>query len=220
MTKLVIISDTHNLHNDISLPNGDVLIHCGDITRAGTTKELKFFADWLKSVPHSEVIIVPGNHDGVFQEQEDEARQILNNSRNNVHVLIDQPVECFGHKFYGSPWTPEFFDWWFMKKRGEELKEVWHKIPKDTEVLITHGPPCGILDVVVRGYGLYENVGCVDLANAISNLDKLKLSLFGHIHSQYGMINKFYDDRIVGFVNAALVNDRYTLTRNPVVLDI
>jgi len=39
--------------------------------------------------------------------------------------------------------TPEFCEWGFMKARGEPIQEIWNKIPDQTDILITHGPPLG-----------------------------------------------------------------------------
>jgi len=86
-----------------------------------------------------------------------------------------------GVKFYGSPWQPRFFDWAFNLDRGEEIKKKWDLIPMDTDVLITHGPPYGILDLTHEG----EKVGCEELMKAVLRVQP-KIHIFGHIHEAYG----------------------------------
>ena len=64
-------------------------------------------------------------------------------------------------------------------------------IPKDTDILLTHGPPCSIGDKTIHG----NHEGCVDLLNAVRRV-KPKYHLFGHIHEAYG-IDKIGDTIIV-----------------------
>ena len=94
----------------------------------------------------------------------------------NAIYLEDSGVVIDGLKFWGSPWTPEFFDWAFNARRGLQLFDKWQKIPLDTDVLITHGPPAGILDLVVTRQGEAQ-VGCNDLLRRIHELKKLKQEL-------------------------------------------
>jgi Icc-related predicted phosphoesterase len=101
----------------------------------------------------------------------------------NAHYLQDQSVIIEGLKFYGSPWQPTFHNWAFNKDRGEKIKTEWDKIPSDTDVLITHGPPFGILDKTVDN----EKVGCEELLLAVNRI-KPKIHIFGHIHENYGEI--------------------------------
>jgi Icc-related predicted phosphoesterase len=88
-------------------------------------------------------------------------------------------VEVEGIKIFGSPYTPEFYDWAFMYKPQEGI-HIWNIPHKEIDILVTHGPPLGILDQVQRG-----NTGCLDLLNLIHKV-KPKYHLFGHIHEAYG----------------------------------
>ena len=65
-----------------------------------------------------------------------------------IIIFEDELVELDGIRFYGSPWTPAFNDWAFNKSRAK-IDKVWQNIPTDEHihVLITHGPPKGILDI-------------------------------------------------------------------------
>jgi Icc-related predicted phosphoesterase len=106
--------------------------------------------------------------------------------------LEDDEVTIDGVRFYGSPWTPVFFDWAFMKKRGADIAEVWKKIPQGLDVLITHGPPQGILDDAASyrgGGGEPSHAGCADLRARVRFV-KPKLHFFGHIHMQQGVFEE------------------------------
>jgi len=65
---------------------------------------------------------------------------------------------------------------------GKALKEKWDMIPPDVDILVTHAPPAGILDQD----GPVSH-GCSDLTAAVAAL-KPKYHIFGHIHSNHGMI--------------------------------
>ena len=60
--------------------------------------------------------------------------------------LQDERLEVMGLKVYGSPWQPRFSDSAFNLSRGAELRAVWDKIPSDTDILVTHSPPLGVMD--------------------------------------------------------------------------
>jgi Icc-related predicted phosphoesterase len=207
--RLVAISDTHNQALR-KLPDGDVLIHAGDATNMGSLSEIQQFAKWFGRMPHKYKLFTPGNHDISFQDNEPLARRITTDV--GVTVLIDQSFVIDGVKFYGSPWQPEFCDWSYNLPRGRELAAKWDLIPKDVNVLITHGPPRGILDMV----GRRGDIGCEDLRTAVMKRKKLKAHIFGHIHYSYGMVN----DGIRRFYNAAICDERYQPVNAPWEIDI
>lgn len=206
----------------MSIPDGDVIVHCGDASMGGGLLELMKFGKWFGGLAYdghgfSETVFIPGNHDRIFETDQMLAREDMESQ--GVTVLIDEATTIGGFKFYGSPWQPRFFDWAFNLDRGPELAEKWAMIPNDTEVLITHGPPKGILDAVVRragaerGYpGTIENVGCEDLFERVKLLPDLKLHAFGHVHEGYGR------DGI--FVNASCLDGRYSKINPPTVVDL
>ncbi|MAI33802.1 MAG: metallophosphoesterase [Rhodopirellula sp.] len=209
--RIVCISDTHSLHRRIpEVPDGDVLIHAGDCLGAGTLDNVEDLNDWLGTLPHRHKIVIAGNHDWVFQESPDLARGVLTNSI----YLEDSGVEIEGVQFWGSPWTPTFMDWAFMLERGKPLEECWAKIPDDTDVLITHGPPHGIGDEASMEFRC-QNVGCTALLHRLSQLS-LKAHIFGHIHEGYGE----YRQGETRLVNASTCTARYAPTNPPIVLDI
>ena len=208
--KIVCLSDTHNCSGQITVPDGDVLIHAGDATITGTIDEVILFNEWFANLPHPYKIFVAGNHDWIFETNNSYARKLLSGS---IIYLQDSFVEIEGLKIYGSPWQPRFFDWAFNLNRGAELAEKWKLIPGDTDVLITHGPPFGILDEVPRRY-FVENTGCEELRKRVEEV-RPKLHIFGHIHCGYGTADSFG----VKFVNASNCDESYQPTNKPIIVD-
>lgn len=177
--KVVAVSDTHTFEGDLgTLPEGDVLIHAGDLLRAGTLEELEPVAAWLKGQPHPYKIVVAGNHDGCFLTQRSEALKLLGDG---IIYLQDSGVEIQGVRFWGSPWQPAYNDWAFNLPRGRALAERWARIPQETDVLITHCPPAGIGDASDSP----ERAGCADLLKRAQEVSPA-LHLFGHIHQDGG----------------------------------
>ena len=220
--KLVCISDTHDAQDKITddMPDGDILICAGDITGRGEISQILRFNEWvgsLKKYKHS--ILIAGNHDFCFQDKFN--RDLMT----NCTFLHDSSITIDGIKFTGSPWTPKFGPWAFMKPRGEPLVRVWENIPKDTDVLITHGPPRGIMDAVPRkkmvpGERMERDftvrTGCKDLAQFIKYQIKPSTSVFGHIHEGYGVVEQ--DD--ITFVNASIMNGSYDPVNKPIVVEV
>lgn len=214
MKKLVFISDTHLTKP--KLPEGDILIHCGDLTYDGTFGQVQQAIEWLGEQDFEEILLTPGNHDWLFQWNIDAARELC--KKHNVTVLIDELLDVDGIKFYGSPWQPEFYDWAFNCGRTLEeaaiknipyIKDKWDLIPEGVDVLFTHGPAKGILDFVPRG----EHVGCVELLHAIHRVKPL-IHACGHIHYSYG--EKFVDG--VHFINASTCDERYKAVNAPIIV--
>jgi Icc-related predicted phosphoesterase len=214
--KIVCLSDTHNCNEQIRVPDGDVLIHSGDATVRGTPAETEDFLRWFSSLPHKHKIFVAGNHDWLYETNNRLARILTANFK--IKYLQDSFAEIEGLKIYGSPWQPRFFDWAFNLNRGAEIAEKWKLIPPDADVLITHGPPFGILDEVPKRYWT-ENAGCEELRKRIEEIaafGKLKLHVFGHIHCGYGQTEKFG----VRFVNASNCDEQYEPTQPPIVIEL
>ncbi len=212
--KIVCISDTHNCNGQITVPDGDILIHAGDATISGTIDEIILFNNWFANLPHKYKIFVAGNHDWLFETNNRIARNLLDKS---IIYLQDSAVEIEGLKIYGSPFQPRFFDWAFNLNRGSELAEKWKLIPDDVDILITHGPPNGILDEVPRQYFI-ENTGCEELRKKVEKLrlKNLKLHIFGHIHCGYGTTENLG----VKSVNASNCDESYEPTNPPIVVEI
>ncbi len=204
--RLVVISDTHGLHDHLEIPEGDILIHAGDLTRRGDLREVQAFDAFLARLEHRHKLVIAGNHDFCFERQPELARAALAHAT----YLEDEAIDIEGVRFYGSPWQPWFFDWAFNLRRGAEIRAKWQLIPPGIDVLITHGPPLGHRDITVGG----EAVGCADLLERIQEVQP-KYHLFGHIHEAFGTSS----DGTTTFVNASTCDFRYRTTHPPVVID-
>jgi len=217
LTKIIAISDTHSYHRRIKIPDGDFLIHAGDITYRGEMHIIKDFAIWLKQFPHKKIVIF-GNHELGLEEpgaKKTEAIQMIVDS--GAIYLEDNVIEIDGIHFHGSPITPWFYSWAYNRQRGQEIKRHWDLIPNATDVLITHGPPYMIMDKVpFKGINPSDNVGCEDLMNKINVLPNLKAHIFGHIHDGWGMIEK----NGIKFVNAACCTEQYQPINKPITFEI
>jgi len=153
--KIVAISDTHGKHKGLKIPKCDILIHAGDFSNVGKHDEVERFLKWLVKQPAEHIIFCAGNHDLSFDYEPDFKEEMLRKyvwgttpSNTKIHYLEDSSIICKGIHFYGMPWCPKFGNWAFYLERGsKELKDKCNAIPLDTEVLITHGPPHGILDL-------------------------------------------------------------------------
>lgn len=201
--KIVCISDTHGLHDQIEVPDGDVLVHAGDLTSQGTPQQMRDVNDWFGSLPHRYKIAIAGNHDWCLQGDPSAAKKL-----SNVTYLLDSHVEIEGFIFYGSPWQPEFGHWAFNLPRGEPLREKWRQIPQAVDVLITHGPPMGYGDRTRSNV----HAGCADLKDALVRTSP-KLHVFGHIHEGYGQ----YQFNDTALINASVVTWRYQVKNTPPV---
>lgn len=207
--RFVCISDTHNKHWNMkhSVPDGDVLLIAGDITSSGKLEDIFSFNNWLRQLSHKWKVTIAGNHDFCFEDK------ILNNNAKELLseaiYLEDSFVEIEGIKIYGSPWTPKFYDWAFMKE-DDQLEKYWSLIPEDTDVLLTHGPPYEILDLTYRNCF----AGSKSLKEIIQR-SKIKYHIYGHIHEAYG-IKK---DNNLTFINASICNETYKPINKPIIFD-
>jgi len=208
MTRVVFLSDTHgNGINNLNIPKGDVLIHCGDATYNGTAQEIHNFNESLKDLNFKKIIFIPGNHDFIFENDRTLSQKIMT----NADVLIDKSIIYNGIKIYGSPWQPRFCNWAFNLPRGNKILEKWDLIEKDADIVVTHGPPLYILDKTKSG----EHVGCYDLAKIIKE-NNPKIHAFGHIHESYGIERH----KETYYVNASIVDCSYVIRNKPFVFDI
>ncbi len=211
--KLICISDTHGDHIEVQLPDGDVLLHAGDITGHGTKADYSDFLDWFAAQPHEHKVFIAGNHDTFLEEQPDTALQMATDA--GVHYLNDSGIEIDGIRFWGCPITPRFFTWAFMRDPGKDIEKHWDLIPQGTDVLVTHGPPLGILDEVQRTPEATEPTGSDSLLDRILNI-KPQYHIFGHIHECYGRASFMQ----VEFANVSTMNRFYKIENEAVVLDV
>jgi Icc-related predicted phosphoesterase len=216
MKRLVFVSDTHGYLQDVKLPEGDILVHAGDLSSVGEITEIsKVMYQFEKLLSkYSHIIFIAGNHDKLYERNLDLAKSLI--YEKNIHYLQDEELVIDGIKFYGSPWTLEFFDWAFMYDRDESGKEIWAKIPEDTDVLISHSPPYGKLDKVTPwGHYTEEHAGCKHLLERVLEV-KPKVHVFGHIHGSHGYIQGIS----TLYINASSCDENYRAVNKPFVVDI
>ena len=207
--KFVAISDTHGKHRKLVLPAGDVLIHAGDITYKGKKDEVTDFLNWFSIQKFKYKIFIAGNHDFYFDQAS--MKEIENLVPPGIFYLNDSGIEINGIQIWGSPVTPWFYNWAFNRHRGPEIRKHWELIPPGTDLLITHGPPYGFLDVLPNE----QHAGCQDLLRTVLTLQPA-FHVFGHIHDSFGMIRRSG----INYVNASQVNEMYELAHRPVVFTI
>jgi Icc-related predicted phosphoesterase len=214
--RIISLSDTHGSHFGVKIPEGDWLVHCGDVSSRGGMVDTLDFLKWFNMHPHRIKIFVAGNHDWLFERDPGLVQTLLKGFPDLIY-LQDSSVEIDGLKVHGSPVSPRFYNWAFNRDRGEDIKRHWDMIPSDTDVLITHGPPHGICDEAYRrGYNITEHVGCKDLLDKVLQVAP-KLHLFGHIHYSGG---QSYISPKTTFANVSLLNEDYMVEYKPMIFDI
>ena len=207
MVRIVAVADTHGMHDQMHLPDGDLFIHAGDFTTRGSLRDVARFDRYLAGLPHRHKIVIAGNHDLCFEATPDRARSLLRHAT----YLQDQAVMVAGLHIWGSPWQPWFFDWAFNLPRGRALRQKWQLIPEGTDLLITHSPPMGRLDVTVSG----QHAGCEELLQAVLRI-RPRLHVFGHIHEGAGLI----EEGQTTLVNASICTAAYRPLNPAVVIDL
>jgi Icc-related predicted phosphoesterase len=175
--KIWFISDTHGEHAQLKVPDVDLVVHCGDESNDGdpwvNEKEARQFFEWFSKINIPTKMFVPGNHSTAIEKE-----LIQRSEYPSVQFLIHEETEWMGLKIFGSPFTPQFYDWAYMKPR-EDLDSDWQMIAEEVDILITHGPPKGILDVTR------------DFSTRLPVHERIKprIHAFGHIHDEQGIRN-------------------------------
>lgn len=229
MVKLVAISDTHSQHERVGIPECDILVHAGDFTWEGDFLEVRDFVEWLEQQPAKHKVVIAGNHElsfdqGDYRYHEASRKLLAYNTDQTIHYLEDSGVELEGIKFWGTPWTPVLGYWAFnattrtdapfdMRSDPPLLEVKYGMIPKDTDVVICHGPPYGLVDRSTSD----DRCGSIEMRNLLENeLSNVKLFMSGHIHEARGYtINN--DTHVC---NVATLARDYVTVRDPVVIYI
>lgn len=184
------ISDTHTFHNLLTIPNDiDMVIFSGDCSNPQNPyqnePEVRAFIDWFSKLPIQHKIFVAGNHDTSIEKGLVTKEDFTSN---NIFYLENDFIEIKGLKIWGSPNTPTFGQWAFMKSR-DTIDRLWQQIDDNVDILIVHGPPKGMLDQSYSREGVYERCGCNALKKHVLYRIKPKLMCFGHIHNHEDIIN-------------------------------
>ena len=214
--KIVAISDTHGLHKELdgNLPEGDMIIHAGDVSNVGTLAQTNDFLYWFGGLDYEYKIFIAGNHDFLFENSPHVARALI---PDDIYYLEDSSITIDGIKIYGTPHSKPFNNWAF-NRTNEQRKVLWELIPEDVDILVSHSPVYNILDAVDEQYlaaGADEHVGCPYLRDDVLFGIKPDILICGHIHGEYGT-------EIVGntiFHNVSVLNELYQCVNEPTVIE-
>lgn len=201
--KILHISDTHGFHKQLpQLPEADVLVHSGDITWSGAENEALDFLNWLIEQPFQHKVFIAGNHDDCLYQAEE-----IIGLPDNIHFLQNSGAEIEGVRFYGLPL-------FMLDYCTDRYNSLIQDIPTNTDIVISHQPPKGVLDMTDYGSGMASH-GSEQLLQRILHIRPI-LHLFGHEHSANGMVIR--DDII--FSNSSILDDKYELKFSPRLIEI
>lgn len=230
----MIIDCVADLHGHYpKLEGGDLLIVAGDLTaREGTSEQMEFLS-WVQNQKYTSKVFIAGNHDNWLTGLSHDKFSLF-----GVTYLCDSGTEFTYYidglpdedekflpsgkrtlKIWGSPWTLTFpgINPNCTAFTGDEelLTEKFALIPGDIDILVTHGPPCMIMDEV-KWYDFdhnshIENVGSKSLSKRVHGINP-KLHIFGHIHERYGT----FEGLMIKFINCSHVNERYEPVNKPI----
>ena len=205
--KIVACSDTHRSHWEVKVPEGDVFIFAGDndITDLITLHD---FNDWLGTIKTKDKIVIGGNHDRYLEFLgKEECKRLLT----NCIYLENEFIDLKGLKIFGSPYSVEFNRWAFMRY-DNDLKEIWDTIPLETEIVVTHTMPYGILDGVLPRM---QSVGSLTLRDAVKRVYPY-IQIGGHLHEGYGQ----YTDGKTDYYNVSVMDENYQIVNPCTIIDV
>ena len=190
MPSLCLVADTHRKHREVTIPACDILIHCGDFCsfQQADIQTLDDVDRWFAEAPAKHVVCIGGNHDFALQS----GKYRFSHAR----LLQDELLEVAGLAIYGTPWCPDLPGFAYYAT-SEQLRDRWRQIPSGIDVLITHSPPFGILDLPTSGT---MHLGCPHLREELQRI-RPRLHVFGHVHASHGML----ETPGTRYVNAAMV---------------
>ncbi|KAF5656039.1 rhamnogalacturonate lyase C [Fusarium heterosporum] len=184
------------------LPEADVVLHCGDLTKRTTIPEFENTFSVLRSIRAPLKLAIAGNHDtaldddywineyGGSEDTLEKVKKIVKEAQKDGVRYLTEGVHEFTLrngallKVYASPYTPAYGGWAFQYKDGHDFN-----IPAGIDVALTHGPPHGVCDFAgMTG----THAGCPDLFAAVANA-KPKIHCFGHIHEAWGTHHVVWD---------------------------
>lgn len=229
--RVVATSDTHGEHENLHVPHGDILIHAGDLALRNNWQHLLSSLDWFARQPHPCKILVGGNHDHsldsrcCFSPSDSRQYELLRKKlsahvKNGAFLYLEHQtanvkVREQNMKVFGSPFTLEHgFGAW----RYARHEDIWSaSIPADTDVVIVHGPPFGVLDRNRRR----QQCGCKHLLRCLQHVQP-KLVVFGHIHEDFGLqTHTWPNGKTTTFANVAVgFPGQFPNRSSAVVLDL
>lgn len=206
MPSICLVADTHRRHRELIIPQCDLVIHCGDFCsfRQDDPGTLEDADRWFGELPTEHVVCIAGNHDFPLQSHD--------HRFSNAIYLEDELVEVAGLSIYGSPWVPDLSSFAFYGTT-EWLVEKWRKIPAGIDVLVTHTPPGGILDLPTSGN---VHLGCPYLRDELKRIQP-KLHAFGHVHASHGQ----FREHGTTYANAAVAGGSdFRIMRPPTMISL
>ncbi|KAH6895859.1 Metallo-dependent phosphatase-like protein [Thelonectria olida] len=187
--RVVCISDTHDLK--VPIPHGDILIHAGDLTNAGTVQDIDAQLNWLRKQPHPVKVVVAGNHDSWFDPASRPEKDVQSGAKpdlTGIHYLEGsmtvQEIKGRTIHIFGAPDIPNIGPKAFAFQYTDATQPWLSKIPIETDILVTHTPPLHHRDL---------SLGCRHLLREIWRV-KPRLHVFGHVHWGYGQESVFWDE--------------------------
>ena len=212
--KIACISDTHSKQDRIKIPKCDLFIAAGDlINNTEGEKEIKLFNEWIEKIESKTKIIIGGNHDNYLANNKSKIKDIFpsaNYLEYNSFQLKDPNI-----LIYGAPCILRrniFIKGNAFSLSGEDMRRQFEKIPSNTDILVTHIPPYGILDIPVKN----KRLGSKWLRNEICNRIHPKIHIFGHYH---GCANPFAIGKFKNGEKCLFVNACAYFTRKPFVIN-
>jgi Icc-related predicted phosphoesterase len=219
MTRVVCMSDLHGQW-PTRIPPCNILIIAGDVCPDFDHAIRQ--ASWLNTtmrerlerVDADEVVAIPGNHDFVFQTHKQAVPDDL-----RWRFLVDQGVELFGLKIWGSPWVTGLPGWAYNISESR-MTERLEKAPQDTDIFVLHGPPYGFLDQVFGMDGkLDEHVGSPSTQHFLTRRSP-RLAVWGHIHEAHGQGYIYGQKGKFQAANVSLLDERYRMVHAPMLFQI
>jgi Icc-related predicted phosphoesterase len=211
--KIACISDTHGIFLPDIPDDADVVFHAGDVgpDRKPSIWFAYEFSNWAKKVARP-IYFTWGNHDFIGQKSE-----VLDLLPSNVTCCVDRQLDIDGVKVWFSPWSNIFGDWAFMEVESE-LRKKYAKIPDDTNIIVSHGPPKGFGDRTLPIWtGRSEQVGSTSLLEQFQALPNASHLICGHIHEARGTY-VLQSDPSKEVINCAQVDERYQSLYNAVYM--
>lgn len=178
------------------------------------------FNPWVRSLPTKDVIMIAGNHDFVFQENDRSHIEAMLADAGNLRYIEDEEVETIGGlRVYGTPLCHKFFNWAFMPADDTALAEKLAAIPEGLDILMTHDAAYGRNDVLLqKAFDQQGHIGSKPLDDRLRSLQrKPRYHFTGHLHStDHSLVD--YDGTLTACVS--ILDEHYRPTYAPLVIDI
>ena len=217
--RIVATSDTHYPFGRDLIPDGDVLIHAGDLMYKGDPAEWEPRLESLKAQPHKRKIYVPGNHDYYPFHYRGIARSSLRRHANTeLQDGLDGVVSLgkgSGLDMLAIPYVTGLPGWAYNVEEewlAGWLRRIDMSFYQTPDIVVSHSPPWRIRDACGK-----ENYGSTAMNKWFYSLkNKPKLWICGHIHESYGQ------EEIEGctFANVAMCNEEYEQVNKALVFDL